>query len=303
MLIRIVIDQKEKKIGKDKDNKSISELDDVYNSLLSTFSDAIIIADSDSKIIFWNDGAKKLFYYTSKEIIGKSINVIIPDGIYNNKVAISEIVSFKDIQNIKKSISSTGLRKDGREIPVEVSISFWKSNKNIFYTLIIHDITIQKKKEEELRYKSFHDTLTGLYNRAYFEEELKRLDTSRQLPLSMLIGDINGLKLINDAFGYKEGDLILKGMADILKKSCRADDIIARWGGDEFVVALPGLSAAEDAKEVAQKICVTIAAAIQAQTEYQEVTVSIGISMYPKDGKVADKLIRKADVSMLRACK
>ena len=276
------------------DNKNIPELANVYNSLLNTFSNAIIIVDSDSKIIFWNDGAKKLFYYKSKEIIGKSINIIIPDAIYNNKVAIREIISFKKIQNIKKSISSIGLRKDGIEIKVEISISFWKSNKSIFYTLIISDITVQKKKEEKLRYKSFHDTLTGLYNRAYFEEELKRLDTSRQLPLSMLIGDINGLKLINDAFGYKEGDLILKGMADILKKSCRADDIIARWGGDEFVIMLPNTC-----EDVVGKIISRVRRECE-KFNYKNIplNISLGFSTKVKINQEISDIIREAESRM-----
>jgi len=276
------------------DNKNISEIANVYNSLLNTFSNAIIIVDSDSKIIFWNDGAKKLFYYASKEIIGKSINIIIPDAIYNSKVAIREIIAFKKIQNIKKSISSIGLRKDGREIKVEISISFWKSNKSIFYTLIISDITVQKKKEEKLRYKSFHDILTGLYNRAYFEEELKRLDTSRQLPLSMLIGDINGLKLINDAFGYKEGDLILKGMADILKKSCRADDIIARWGGDEFVIMLPNTC-----EDVVSKIISRIRRKCE-KFNYKNIplNISLGFSTKVKINQEISDIIREAESRM-----
>ncbi|MBC8389467.1 MAG: diguanylate cyclase [Actinobacteria bacterium] len=276
------------------DNKNIPELANVYNSLLNTFSNAIIIVDSDSKIIFWNDGAKKLFYYKSKEIIGKSINIIIPDAIYNNKVAIREIISFKKIQNIKKSISSIGLRKDGIEIKVEISISFWKSNNSIFYTLIISDITVQKKKEEKLRYKSFHDTLTGLYNRAYFEEELKRLDTSRQLPLSMLIGDINGLKLINDAFGYKEGDLILKGMADILKKSCRADDIIARWGGDEFVIMLPNTC-----EDVVGKIISRVRRECE-KFNYKNIplNISLGFSTKVKINQEISDIIREAESRM-----
>jgi len=276
------------------DNKNISELANVYNSLLNTFSNAIIIVDSDSKIIFWNDGANKLFHYTSKEIIGKSIDTIIPEGIYNNKVAIKEIISFKKIQNIKKSISSTGLRKDGREIKVEISISFWKSNKSIFYTLIISDITVQKKEEEKLRYKSFHDILTGLYNRAYFEEELKRLDTSRQLPLSMLIGDINGLKLINDVFGYKEGDLILKGMADILKKTCRADDIIARWGGDEFVIMLPNTC-----EDVVRKIVSRIRRKCE-KFNYKNIplNISLGFSTKVKINQEISDIIREAESRM-----
>lgn len=118
---------------------------------------------------------------------------------------------------------------------------------------MIEDITENKKQEEKLEYLSFHDGLTGLYNRSYFEEELLRLDTKRQLPLGFIMGDLNGLKIINDTFGHKEGDIILKNAAEILKKVCRSDDIIARWGGDEFVVLLPKTTG-NDAEEIIKRI-------------------------------------------------
>ncbi|MEN6327916.1 MAG: HD domain-containing phosphohydrolase [Syntrophomonas sp.] len=104
---------------------------------------------------------------------------------------------------------------------------------------IVTDITERKKAQEEISYLSFHDKLTGLYNRAYFEEELKRLDTERQLPISVIMGDVNGLKLINDALGHQEGDKLLIAVADVLNMSCRKEDIAARWGGDEFIILLP----------------------------------------------------------------
>jgi PAS domain S-box-containing protein len=96
--------------------------------------------------------------------------------------------------------------------------------------MVARDITERKKAEEHIRYVSFHDSVTGLYNRAYFEEEIQRLDTGRSLPVSFIIGDVNNLKLVNDTFGHNEGDLLLKTIAEILRKTCRNEDIIARWG-------------------------------------------------------------------------
>ncbi|MGI5839719.1 MAG: HD domain-containing phosphohydrolase [bacterium] len=100
----------------------------------------------------------------------------------------------------------------------------------------------RKENNERIRYMSYHDRLTGLFNKGFFEEETIRLDASRQLPVSVIIGDLNGLKFVNDAFGHQEGDAMLVRVADIMRASCRSEDIIARWGGDEFAVLLPQTS-------------------------------------------------------------
>ncbi|MCO1604279.1 sensor domain-containing diguanylate cyclase [Desulfosporosinus nitroreducens] len=108
-----------------------------------------------------------------------------------------------------------------------------------FNIILEEEINERTKREQEITYLSYHDKLTGLYNRRFFEEEIKRLDNNRNLPISIINGDVNGLKLLNDTFGHDKGDELLQKAAAAIQSACRADDIVARWGGDEFVVLLP----------------------------------------------------------------
>lgn len=128
-----------------------------------------------------------------------------------------------------------------------------KDGKIIGLTCFVLNITERKKAEEEILYLSYHDALTGLYNRRFYEEEIRRLDTERNLPISIIVGDVNGLKLINDAFGHDKGDELLRKAALIIQSACRTDDIVARWGGDEFVILLPK-TRSEEAEKIVNRI-------------------------------------------------
>ena len=105
-----------------------------------------------------------------------------------------------------------------------------------------------------ITYLTCHDELTNLYNKAYFDNKIQELRFSREVPISVLVGDMNGLKLVNDIFGHKEGDSWLKRMADIIRRFCREDHIAARWGGDEFALILPNTNYIE-ALELCGRIC------------------------------------------------
>lgn len=139
---------------------------------------------------------------------------------------------------------------------------------------IARDITERKLKEERIQFLIYHDSLTGLYNRAFFQEEWSRLDRENNLPFSVIVGDVNGLKLINDAFGHIEGDSLLVTVAGILKQCARKDDVVARMGGDEFALLLPDTDS-ETAKEITERIRMMCEAQSE-KSEYRHIQIALG---------------------------
>jgi diguanylate cyclase (GGDEF)-like protein len=164
------------------------------------------------------------------------------------------------------------------------------------------ELTIANKElafqNEKILYLSYHDFLTGLYNRIFFEEEKKRLDASKQLSVSIIMGDINGLKLINDGFGHSKGDEVLIEIAKILKKCCRAEDILSRIGGDEYAILLPQT----DSKS-AQRVCSRIYNAckkyeLNRSSIYP--SISLGYATKKLETETLDDIFMAAEESMSR---
>jgi len=156
--------------------------------------------------------------------------------------------------------------------------------------------TARLEDQNRIRYLSFHDKLTDLYNKAYCEEELKRLDTERQLPLSLIMGDVNGLKFVNDAFGHQAGDRLLAQAAQVLRENCRCEDIVARWGGDEFVVLLPQTDQAT-AAVVVERIR---AACRSAAAEIVDINIALGTAAKTEPGQDIRRILKEAEDRMYR---
>ena len=164
----------------------------------------------------------------------------------------------------------------------------------------IVDITERKITEEKMRYMSFHDALTGVYNRAYFEEELQRLDTSRQYPISIIACDLDNLKPINDKFGHEAGDRALKAAAKILGTGTfRKEDVVARTGGDEFMIILPAVDISKN-PAIIQRIDNGIARHNSNTIDddlYRPISISMGYAVV-REGESLKDGYKKADAAM-----
>ncbi len=152
------------------------------------------------------------------------------------------------------------------------------------------------RAEKDIRYMSFHDALTGLYNRSFLEQELRRLDTPRQLPLSIIMGDVNGLKLLNDTYGHAAGDKLLQKTAEVMHGNCRQEDILARWGGDEFLLLLPQ-TGEEEARTIARRIKEETGPIV---VEMVPLSISLGTATRVEQGEDMVKTLNRAEKEMYR---
>lgn len=205
-----------------------------------------------------------------------------------------------------KNISSFSMNKryfkpDGSLVWVNMMIVPFKAETiSNLHLCMIEDITDKKQKEEEIIYLSYHDSLTGLYNRTFFEEEKRRFDASRRLPVSVVMGDVNGLKLINDSFGHSAGDKLLREIGDMLRETCRAEDVLARIGGDEFVIMLynTGEAGAERLCQRIYKACKSYEKKPDKQTFY--LSISLGHATKHANDVSFDELLREAEHMLYR---
>lgn len=284
------------------ERKTLAGLSARLAAIVESSNDAIIGMDLEGTILSWNEGAERIFGYSEKEALGRTISFLSPASLPDESSLFLESVRRG---GKTEALEAIRIRKDGRQIYVSLSISPIKdaAGARIGVSTIARDITAKKIMEAELLTLSFRDELTNLYNRRGFlelAEQGLKIAKRNLMDVTLLYIDVDKMKWINDMIGHLEGDKALAGLASVLSRTCRESDVVARIGGDEFVVLAMGLGR-EKVGVFIERLRRAIAFYNSNRRGAHDLSVSIGTTTRgPADTSTIADMLAAADAAMYR---
>jgi diguanylate cyclase (GGDEF)-like protein/PAS domain S-box-containing protein len=266
-------------------------------AVMDSAVEAIVTTDAGGHVESLNPAAESLFGWLEVEIVGRPVAVVIPEL----EVPVGD-GSLSDLRWGPSDRMLDAVRKDGETIPLDISMSSATIGGREMFTLIARDATFRKLYEGQLEHQATHDVLTGLANRKLFEELLVRAvyraDRSGSA-VAVLYLDLDGFKDVNDVFGHQAGDRVLAETARRLESVVRPGDLVARIGGDEFVILCEQLAEPSDAEKIAARVVQTVGKPIPLASGVATVTASVGIAL-GETGETAASIVARADEAMYR---
>ncbi len=306
-----VVKRTAKELAKEKElsesEEKLREKEEKYRTLFEASGDAIflmqVVQGEVPVYVDCNPATLAMFRCERKEIIAKGPQDFSPPIQPDGSLSIERIIEMLNAakNGNPQSFEWTHCRLDGTTFIADVNINLFNTKNKNYMQAIVRDITERKQMEDKLRRWSIHDELTGIYNRRGFfalVDHLLKMVKRENKKVLLLYADMDNLKEINDTFGHQEGDNALIETANILKNTYRESDIIARIGGDEFVVYPAGCSE-ESIEAVAGRLQEKLDIYNSDKDNGYNLSISVGISCYdPKSPCTIDELLAKADKLM-----
>lgn len=271
---------------------------EVLRTTLQSIGDGVVTTDSCGMITSLNTIAQVITGWSDHEAKGRKFSEVFL--LQNEDTGAS-------IENPIQRVLDTGLivglanhtvliNRNDQVIPIADSAAPIKAEDGeiLGVVMVFRDVSTEKEQNDRIRFLSYHDPLTKLYNRRYVEETMQTLDTPDNLPIAVVMGDVNGLKITNDVFGHTAGDTLLINMAGSLQRHCRKQDIIARWGGDEVLIFMPRTTLAE-AEAIVEQIKQD---SIHIDNKGLHMSISFGCAMKEKPDDNIQKIMREAEEYM-----
>jgi len=272
-------------------------------AVFDSTAEAIVVTDRDARIIAVNRAFTTMTGYGEDEVLGQNPRVL-QSGRHDRAFFTAMWESLEHGGHWQGEIWDR--RKDGEIFPVWQTISaiHGEGGEVTNYVSILSDISVVKQSQEQLNFLAHHDALTALPNRVLFNDRLRHaMDVSRRdgTMLGLIFIDLDRFKTINDSLGHPLGDKLLVQTAKRIKRHVRSVDTVARLGGDEFVVLTEHLERAQDAAKLCQKLIDAFQQPFLVEGHELHLTVSMGVSLFPRDGGDPATLLKHADAAMYRA--
>lgn len=283
--------------------KRLKQSEEKFRTLFETMGQGVVYQGTDGRILLANPAAERILRRTNRELSEMRIEdwrCVRADGSVFSVEEYPAILALQTGEKVEGIVMGLTVSSEEQYRWIRVdSIPQFKDDGGVPYQVYstIEDITERKMAEDKLTFITYHDTVTGLHNRAYFEAQLERLDKSGTLPLCIIMADVNGLKVVNDALGHQEGDRLLRKAASILKKSCHSQDLVARWGGDEFTMVLESCD-----EERVKAVISNIEGECQKGDLRDPLTLSmaVGYAIRTNPDKSMGEVLRQAEDNMYR---
>lgn len=294
--------------ARDRAETALRDSEKMLREITSVLGEAVYVLDREGRLTFMNPAAETLIGWREDELLGKNAHAAFhyrrPDG---TPYPAAECPMFKTLQTGRsfRSPEDYVIHRNSQVIPVTIhSTPLFRKGEIDGAVAALHDITDEKKAQEEILRLAHYDSLTALPNRSLLADRLNQtlLQAERHRKLAaVLFLDLDRFKEINDTLGHDMGDELLKVVGQRLVSCVRKMDTVSRLGGDEFVIVLDEIAGAEDAEQVARKIIESVSRPILIGPTELHITTSIGISLYPTDGTDVSALLKHADSAMYQA--
>lgn len=262
---------------------------------------ALVVIDASRNISFVNKSAERMFGYDKAELVGKTLDLIIPARLRGaHNAGIARVAAGTPSKLSGKTVEVSALRRDGSEFPIELSLSVWQGPIGVSMGGIIRDISERRQRDMRLYRLAHQDTLTGLPNRLQFDMQLEDA-LERGEATGLLLVDLDGFKKVNDTLGHATGDTLLQALAVRLPAALDANAMVARLGSDEFAVLLRGIDKPAAVAAAANSLLHSFEQPFEIGDHLLKLGVSIGGAVAPRDGGDSEELMASADLALYRA--
>jgi len=283
----------------------LAENEAYIQAVLNNVEEGIIVINDDGLVVSFNPAAEKIFGYTKQEVVNQNFDILIStDSLDPAEIRLVHHESGEKNKQLGVTREVVGLRKNFSAFPLELKTSQIHIQNKLLFITTARDITERKDAEQRINYLASHDALTNLPNRTLLQDRIQQTLTHnerRKLLAAVIFIDLDKFKVINDTLGHDVGDGLLKEAASRLVSCVRSEDTVARQGGDEFIILLSSIRHPQDAGSIAHKLLDSLIQPFFVHGKELHISASIGIAIFPDDGKEMDTLLKNSDVAMYHA--